>query len=95
MRMFVSVLVRRLRPGKTHEDFLEAWYPDRGFGLPVRGPVVARNVEDDREIVAFAFLDVEGPDQLAQGLTLVAAQESVRHDRIDEAIESTSVNGIY
>ena len=93
--MFVSVLVRRLRPGKTYEDFLEAWYPDRGFGLPVRGPILARNVEDDREIVALAFLDVEGPDQLAQGLTQVATQESVRHGRIEEVIESTSVHGIY
>jgi hypothetical protein len=26
--MFVAVFVRRLREGKTYEDFLEAWYPD-------------------------------------------------------------------
>jgi hypothetical protein len=26
--MLVAVFVRRLRPGKTYEDFLEAWYPD-------------------------------------------------------------------
>ena len=31
--MFVAVSVRRLREGKTYADFLDAWYPDRGFGL--------------------------------------------------------------
>ena len=32
--MFVAVFVRRLREGKTYEDFLEAWYPeDRAFSL--------------------------------------------------------------
>jgi hypothetical protein len=56
--VFVSILARRLRPAKTYQDFLEAWYPDRGFGVPVRGLYLARNIEDDREIVAICFLDI-------------------------------------
>jgi len=92
--MFVSLLVRRLRPGKTYQDFLEAWYPDHGFGIPVRGPIVARNLEDEREILALAFLDV-GRDELAHGLSRIAEQEGTRHRRIDAVIESTSVRGIY
>jgi hypothetical protein len=30
------VFVRRLRPGKTCDDFIDAWYPDKGFGGHVR-----------------------------------------------------------
>lgn len=93
--MFVSVLVRRLHPGKTYEDFVRAWYPDRGFGVPVRGPMLARSTTDEREILAFAFLDVASRDDLAQMMTRVADQEQNRHDRIDEVIESTTVRGIY
>jgi hypothetical protein len=48
--MFISVLGRRLKPGKTYKDFLDAWYPDTGFGFPGRGPILARNVADDGEL---------------------------------------------
>ena len=39
--MFISVLARRLKPGKTYEDFIAAWYPDKGFGVSGRGPILA------------------------------------------------------
>jgi hypothetical protein len=32
--MIVSVLIRRLREGKTYADFRAAWKPDKGFGIP-------------------------------------------------------------
>jgi hypothetical protein len=31
----VSVLIRRLREGKTYEDFREAWLPDQGLRFPL------------------------------------------------------------
>jgi hypothetical protein len=93
--VFVSVLVRRLRPGKTYEDFLEAWYPDKGFGFPGRGPIIARNTEDDREILTLGFVDLPSRDRLREEGERVAKQEAVRHDRIDEVVESTSLRGIY
>jgi hypothetical protein len=31
--MYVSVLVRKLKPGKTVDDFVRAWYPEKGFGI--------------------------------------------------------------
>jgi hypothetical protein len=92
--MFVSVLVRRLKPGMTYEDFVRAWYPDKGFGFAGRGPVLARNIEDDREIVAIGFMDLQR-DELPATMERIAAQESVRHDRIAEVIESTALRGIY
>jgi hypothetical protein len=29
----------------------EAWYPDEGFGFGGRGPITARSLEDEREIL--------------------------------------------
>jgi hypothetical protein len=92
--MLVSILVRRLRPGVTFEQFRAAWAPDPGyFGRPVR-VTHARRVDDDREIVSYAVLDMT-PAELPEFLTRIAAGEQSRHDRIDEVIESTIVKGIY
>ncbi|MEZ5077697.1 MAG: hypothetical protein R2725_09660 [Solirubrobacterales bacterium] len=93
--MFVSVLARRLRPGKTYEDFVRAWYPDEGFGIEGSGPILARNLADEREIVAIAFLDLPARADLEAASERVAAQEAVRHERIDSVIESTTLRGIY
>lgn len=93
--MFVSVLARRLKPGKTYEDFLAAWYPDKGFGFPGRGPILARDPHDDREILAVGFIDLPDTAALDDALARVGEQEAVRHDRIDAVIESTSLRGIY
>jgi hypothetical protein len=51
--MFVTLLVRRLKPGKTYEDFLRAWYPDKGFGFLGQGPFLARNINEPSEILAY------------------------------------------
>jgi hypothetical protein len=93
--MFVAVIVRRLRPGKTRDDFVRAWYPDKGFGVPGRGPILATDVADERQIVTLAFVDL--PDRAALGTALerLADQEALRRDRVAEVIESTSVQGIF
>jgi hypothetical protein len=88
--MFIAVFVRRLRPGKTAEDFVDAWYPDKGFGFPGRGPFVARNIEGDREILTVGFIDIPDREQLAGAVERVAAQEAVCHDRIAHVIKSTT-----
>jgi len=93
--VFVSVLARRLRPGKTYEDFVRAWYPDKGFDLSGRGPILARNIADEREILAIAFIDLPSRDAVGEAMERIAAQESVRHERIDAVIESTSLRGIF
>jgi hypothetical protein len=95
LRVFVSVLVRRLRPGKTYEDFVAAWYPEQGFGIEGRGPLLARNVADADEILAIDFVDLPDRGAVQAAMTRIAEQESVRHDRIAEVIESTAVRGIY
>jgi hypothetical protein len=93
--MFVAVFVRRLREGKTYEDFIEAWYPDKGFGFGGRGPITARSLADEREILTIGFVDLPGREELGEAMRRIADQEAVRHDRLDEVIESTTLRAIY
>ena len=93
--MFIAVFVRRLRDGKTYEDFLDAWYPDKGFGVGMRGPITGRSLADERDILTIGFVDIESREELGEALERVAAQEAVRHDSIGEVIESTSLRAIY
>jgi hypothetical protein len=93
--MFVTVLVRRLKPGKTYEDFLRAWYPDKGFGFPGQGPFLARNVDDPAEILTYGIVDLPDRASLDRELARVARQEATRHDRLTDVIESTTVRGIF
>jgi hypothetical protein len=93
--MFIAVFVRRLREGKTYEDFLEAWYPDKGFGFGGRGPITARSLDDERELLTIGFVDLQSREQLGETMTQLADQEAVRHDRLDEVIESTTLRAIY
>jgi hypothetical protein len=93
--MYVSVLVRRLKEGKTYDDFVRAWYPAKGFAVRTRGPVVARNVTDEREIMVVAFLELDSGETLEQVGERIASAEALRHERIADVIESTQLRGIY
>jgi hypothetical protein len=91
--MVISVLVRRLRSGKTYDDFREAWKPDKGFGVPTR-VVTAQGIEDPQEIITIGFMDLD-PDEAAALLGKVGDQEAVRHDRIDDVIEPGMTRAFY
>ena len=77
--MYVSVLVRRLKPGRTYDDFVRAWYPATGFGIGGRGPL----------------MDLDTGETLEEVMARIAGPEAHRHDRIDDVIESTALRGIY
>jgi uncharacterized protein YqfB (UPF0267 family) len=91
--MVIAVFVRRLREGKTYEDFREAWLADKGFGVPTR-VVNGQRLDDEREIISIGFVDID-PADLAAGADRVAEQEAVRHDRIAEVIEPGSTRVFY
>ena len=91
--MIVSVFVRRLKEGRTFAEFVEEWEADEGFGVPTR-VFNAQSLDDPRDIISVGFVDVS-VDALAEGLAAAAASESVRHDRIDTVIESTSLRCMY
>jgi hypothetical protein len=91
--MIVSVFRRRLIEGKTFDDFLAAWEAEKGFGVPTRVFNAVR-LDDQREILTFAFVDVEAA-VFAAATSAVAEQEAVRHSRIDDVIESTELRAFY
>ena len=93
--MFIAVLVRRLKPGKTYDDFVRAWYPDKGFDAPVQGPDLAVNISDPNEILAFATIDLPDRSSLEQVAARIAEQEAERHHRITEVIEATKIQAVY
>jgi hypothetical protein len=91
--MIVSVFVRRLKEGRTFEEFLAEWEADRGFGVPTR-VFNAPSIDDPRDVITIGFVDIS-VEELEAGLAAVAAQESVRHDRIDTVIESTKLRRMF
>jgi hypothetical protein len=91
--VIVSVFVRRLKEGRTFEQFVDEWEADRGFGVPTR-VFNAQSLDDPRDVISIGFVDVS-VEALRAGLATAAAQEAVRHDRIDTVIESTHLRCMY
>jgi hypothetical protein len=89
----IAVLVRRLREGKTYEDFREAWLPEQGFGFPTK-VVSAQRVDDDREIITIGFSELDEQEAEAQ-LRQIGPQEQRRHDRIDAVVEPAMTRRFY
>ena len=91
--MIVAIFRRRLKPGKTLDDFTRAWEAERGFGVPAR-VFTAASLSDPREVLTVGFVDLE-PADLEAGAAKVAEQEHERHERIAEVIESTELREFY
>jgi hypothetical protein len=89
----IAVLIRRLREGKTCDDFREAWLPDQGFGFPTR-VVSAQRVDDDRELVTIGFSELDEAEAETQ-LQRIGPQEERRHERIDEVVEHEMTRRFY
>jgi len=82
--MVISILTRRLRPGKTYEDFRKAWYHSMGFGIPCR-LYSAINVFDQREVIVVGLGEVQhGQDPMA--LLRTDVKERLEHP-LDDVIE--------
>ncbi len=89
----ISVLARRLREGKTYEDFREAWLPDQEFGFPTR-VVSAQRVDDEREVITIGFSELEEAEAEAQ-FQRIGPQEQRRHERIDAVVEPEMTRHFY
>ena len=92
-RMIISILVRRLKEGRTYEDFRAAWLPDKPFGVQTR-VVSAQGLDDPRDIVTIGFSDMP-VEEAQEFLERVGPQEHVRHERIDEVIEGDVTRYFY
>lgn len=62
--LVMSILTRRLKDGKTYEDFRKAWYHTVGFGGSAK-LYSAINAFDQREIIVMGLVEIEpGQDPL-------------------------------
>jgi hypothetical protein len=91
--MVISVLTRRLREGKTLDDFRAAWERQSGFGVPTR-VVTGQSLDDPREIVTIGFTDIE-LEEIEAFLQRTAPEEARRHERIAEVIEPEMTRAFY
>jgi hypothetical protein len=79
----VAVVTRRLKEGKTYEDFRKAWYHTVGFGTPSTLYTMI-NVADPREIMVIGLVET-GLNTLMAGLE-IDVRERLGHP-LDDVIE--------
>ena len=53
--MIVSVFVRRLKGGRTFDEFLAEWEADPGFDAPTR-VFNAPSIDDPRDVITIGFV---------------------------------------
>ena len=87
--IFVAILKRTLKEGKTYEDFRRAWYHSTGFGTQ-NTMLTALNAANPREIVVIALTSVSLED--AGQLLAIDAKERAENpltDIIESEIDRT------
>jgi len=82
--IWISILTRRLKEGKTYEDFRKAWYHTVGFG-PNCKLYAAINVLDQHEIIVIAIGKVK-PEQDPLKLLRIDVKERLGHP-LEDVIE--------
>ena len=86
---FVAMIYRKLKEGKTFEDYRKAWYHTHGFGAPTKMYTVI-NALDPREIISIGIIEtnleqmpslmqIDVSERLANPLDDVIEQSIVRH----------------
>ena len=80
----VAIVTRRLKEGKTYEDFRRAWYHTVGFGVANRMLTVL-NAADRREIIVIGL--TETSEEQARELAAIDAAER-ESSPLDDVIES-------
>lgn len=84
--MLVSIITRKLKPGKTYVDFRKAWYHTVGFGTPSKLYTMI-DAFDSSKIIVIGFIDVGNVNslELLNGLR-IDVKERLTHS-LDEVIE--------
>ncbi len=80
----VVILKRRLREGKTYEDFRRAWFHESGFGAQNQ-MLSMINIADPREVIVIGMTRVTSAEE---GTRLLAIDQDERATSpLDEVIE--------
>ncbi|CEL24812.1 ROK family protein [Methanobacterium formicicum] len=93
--MMVSMIKRRLKKGKTYEDFRRAWYHTTGFGIdsdsflepepPLGRLYTVINAFDPREIIVIGF-GPELSEEVLESVLNIDVEERL-HNPLDDVIE--------
>jgi hypothetical protein len=81
--MTVAIVTRKLKPGKTYEDFRKAWYHTVGFGTSTK-MYTALNINDPSEIIVMGFVESE-IEQIMDGLKIDVKERL--ENPLDDVIE--------
>jgi hypothetical protein len=79
----VAIITRRLKEGKTYEDFRKLWFHTVGFGTGNRMYSML-NMFDPREVIVIGFVEAE-LEGLAAGLQIEVKQRLA--NPLDDVIE--------
>ncbi len=62
----VAIITRTLREGKTLQDYRDAWFHSKGFGVPTQMYTIVSAV-NPRQVISIGIIDCD-LDELAEGL---------------------------
>ena len=81
-----SIITRKLRKGKTYDDFRKAWYHSVGFGTPCKLFTMI-NVANPREIIVIGMVDIQegNSKELLEGLKIDVKERL--ENSLDDIIE--------
>lgn len=80
----VAIVTRRLKEGKTYDDFRKAWYHTIGFGASNKMYTMV-NAFDEREIIVIGFTDMDS-DVDPMSVLRIDVKERLANP-LDEVIE--------
>lgn len=80
----VSILTRRLKQGKTYEDFRKAWFHTVGFGTDMK-MYSAINAFEPREIIVIGIGEIK-PEQDPMKILRIDVKERLENP-LDDVIE--------
>ena len=80
----VAILKRRLRPGKTYEDFRKAWFHETGFATANR-VLTMLNIADPSEVIVIGITRADSIEDAQRILAIDQQQRGA--SPLDEVIE--------
>lgn len=89
----MSVLFRKLKNGKTYQDFREAWLPpvqdtSKYFDIPIL-VINAQSVQDPSEIISVGLVWANVQEAI-EGYKQYQKTEDLRHERIDKVTDQSA-----
>ncbi|MCU1407394.1 MAG: hypothetical protein JWQ43_3697 [Glaciihabitans sp.] len=90
--MLRAIFVRTLKPGKTIEDYLDAWVPDDADKLEGVRTSISQSTTNERQILTIIEVDASTEEYGDIAPKLVKPDA---WDRLAEVVESTELETVF